>query len=170
MTEAADPALAARARAGDVPAFEGLYRAHVAMVHGVARRILGRADAEDATQEVFVRAWERLGTFRGESTFGAWLKTLAIRHVVNLLRARRPFESSDGELAGRATSAGLRVDLEGAIEALPPGARAVFVLHDVEGRGHAEIAELLAVSVGTSKSQLHRARALLRESLREEHP
>ncbi len=167
--ETADVALAA---AGDARAFERLYRAHLARVNSLARRILGFDDADEATQDVFVRAWEKLGTFRGEAAFGTWLHRLAI----NVLLASRTSRSKrEGRFVGdegmehRAKGASgspeLRMDFEGALRKLPDGAREVFVLHDVEGFKHREIAEMLGVTAGTSKAQLHRARMSLRGHL-----
>lgn len=156
-----------RAAGGDAQAFERLYRATVARVHGLARRLLGDPHADDATQEVYLRAWTRLAGFRGESAFATWLHRLAL----NVLLARRSAalggaEDGERELAQvaerRASEPGLALDLEQLIQGLPRGARDVFVLHDVEGLDHAEVAALLGVSSGTSKSQLHRARTLLR--------
>ena len=163
----------ALASAGDATAFERLYRAHVARVHGLARRMLGSADeADEVTQDVFVRAWNKLGTFRGESQFGTWLHRLAV-NVILAHRSRRSTERSrwlEDEAAvdlapARHAPAGLRQDLEAAMARLPGGARQVFVLHDVEGYRHEEIAERLGISSGTSKSQLHRARMALRTLL-----
>ncbi|MGH7584867.1 MAG: RNA polymerase sigma factor [Gemmatimonadales bacterium] len=167
LGEAADVALAA---AGDAHAFERLYRSHVARVHSLARRMLGSTDeADEVTQDVFVRAWRKLGTFRGESQFGTWLHRLAV-NVILAYRGRRTTERNrwlEDEVAldqapARATPAGLRQDLEAAMARLPEGARKVFVLHDVEGFRHEEIAAQLGVTTGTSKSQLHRARMALR--------
>ena len=167
--ENADVALAA---AGDAHAFERLYRTHVTRVHGLARRMLSDGDADEATQDVFVRAWEKLGTFRGEAAFGTWLHRLA----VNVLLARRsaqgtrrarelPDEAALDLAAVRRQSPELRMDFEQAIARLPDGARQVFVLHDIEGYRHEEIAGMLGVAAGTSKSQLHRARMALRHHL-----
>ncbi|MBI5710403.1 MAG: RNA polymerase sigma factor [Candidatus Eisenbacteria bacterium] len=163
---------AAAAAAGDTRAFERLYRAHVARIHSLARRMLGADLAGEVTQDVFVRAWQKLGTFRGEAAFGTWLHRLAV-NVVLAERARlgtRRGRFAEGEgvmdaLAARpaATDAGL--DFDAAIERLPEGARQVFVLHDVEGYRHEEIASLLGVTSGTTKAQLHRARMLLRRHL-----
>lgn len=165
-SDAADVRLAA---AGDQAAFERLYHAHVARVHGLARRMLGGDDADEATQDVFVRAWQKLGTFRGESAFGTWLHRLAINVMLALraTRARRRERMVEGEgLLERAPShrggLELHMDFETAIGRLPQGAREVFVLHDVEGFKHREIAEMLGVTEGTSKAQLHRARMALR--------
>ncbi len=168
-SEAADVALAA---AGDSQAFERLYRRHVARVHALMRRMVGgETDAEEATQDAFVRAWERLGTFRGEAAFGTWLHRLAVNVALNWRkaagRARTRFddEASPELLPGRRETGAERMDLEAAIGRLPPGARQVFVLHDVEGFRHEEIATLMGVTEGTTKAQLHRARSLLRGHL-----
>ncbi len=168
--DAVDAFLAA---SGDAGAFERLYHAHVARVHTLARRMMGADDADEATQDVFVRAWEKLKTFRGEAAFGTWLHRLA----VNLILARRSsdatrrdrFREDDGAMesaAARRNTPELAMDFEAALERLPEGARQVFVLFDVEGYRHEEIAELLGISTGTSKSQLHRARMILREYLK----
>jgi RNA polymerase sigma-70 factor (ECF subfamily) len=167
--ERTDVALAA---AGDTRAFERLYRAHAARVHGLARRMMGVEHAADLTQDVFVRAWEKLATFRGEAAFGTWLYRLAVNVILNR-RSTRSLERSrldDGEGALEAVPSrrgpeGLALDFEGAIARLPHGARTVFVLHDVEGYRHEEIAEWLGVTVGTTKAQLHRARMILRRHL-----
>jgi RNA polymerase sigma-70 factor (ECF subfamily) len=161
------------AGSGDVHSFERLYHAHVGRIHSLARRMLGADDADEATQDVFVRAWEKLDTFRGEAAFGTWLHRLAINVILakRAKRAKRHARTVEGEgvfahLAARRTSPGLRVDFESAIADLPEGAREVFVLHDVEGFKHREIAEMLGVTTGTTKAQLHRARMALREALR----
>jgi RNA polymerase sigma-70 factor (ECF subfamily) len=169
-----DVALAAQ---GDTGAFERIYRAHLARVHSLARRMAGPEAADELTQDVFVRVWQKLATFRGESSFGTWLHRLAVNVIIERFRtlstARERF-LADGEAAleGLAASSlpgrhDARMDLEMAMKRLPPGARAVFVLHDVEGYRHEEIGSLLGVSVGTSKSQLHRARMTLRSHLME---
>jgi RNA polymerase sigma-70 factor (ECF subfamily) len=168
--DAADAALAAR---GDARAFERLYRAHVGRVRALACRLMGSEEADEATQDVFVRAWEKLGTFRGESAFGTWLHRLGVRVILTRRAARgtrRGRFVEDPELIERRAARGdrpdLKVDFEAAIRQLPDGAREIFVLYDVEGYKHEEIAELLGIAVGTSKSQLHRARMALREVLR----
>ena len=168
-SEAADVALAV---AGDQRAFERLYRLHVARIHSLARRMAAfDGDADELTQDVFVRAWQRLGTYRGEAAFGTWLHRLAVNVILNWRRSeageRRWIE--DGAetelLAGHHSGGAESLDLEGAIAELPPGARQVFVLHDVEGFKHEEIAKMTGVTSGTSKAQLHRARMLLRAYL-----
>jgi RNA polymerase sigma-70 factor, ECF subfamily len=169
--EHADVALAA---AGDRRAFERLYRAHVDRVFSLcARMVQDRGHAEELTQDVFVRVWEKLSLFRGESAFGTWLHRMAVNVVLNdrrasKLRADRRAEVDDLDQLGQDRDAlrpGLAVDLESAIALLPPGARTVFVLHDVEGYTHVEIGRLLGVTAGGTKAQLHRARRLLREAL-----
>jgi RNA polymerase sigma-70 factor (ECF subfamily) len=168
-SEAADVALAV---AGDQRALERLYRLHVARIHSLARRMAGfDGDPDELTQDVFVRAWERLGTYRGEAAFGTWLHRLAVNVILNWRRSeageRRWIEdgAETDVLPGRHQGGAGSLDLEGAIAKLPPGARQVFVLHDVEGFKHEEIASMTGVTAGTSKAQLHRARMLLRASL-----
>lgn len=133
-----------------------------------------REQAEELTQDVFVRAWEKLPQFRGESLFSTWLHRLAVNVVLNARKSEgrqrsRRTDSEDEDMdefaSVRQASPGDRLDLEAAIASLPPGARRVFVLHDVEGFKHEEIAEQLGVTTGGSKAQLHRARMLLREAL-----
>ena len=161
-----DAALARSAAAGDTCAFESLYRRHAGRVHGVR--------AEDLTQEAFVRAWQALPKFRFESAVSTWLHRLAVTTALMELRSRRSgprFDESEDALEdlGMADSAGngtaLSMDLERAVATLPPRARAVLVLHDVEGWKHEEIAGELGMAVGSSKAQLHRARQLLRGRL-----
>jgi len=163
-----------RARAGDEGAFAELYREHAGRVYALCLRLTGDPGAaEERMQDVFIRAWERLRTFRGESAFSSWLHRLAVNVVLAERRAslRRELrvlpagEPERLERAGDAPREGAGVDLEGAIAALPAGARAVFVLHDVEGYAHEEIGNLLGIAAGTSKAQLFRARRLLRERL-----
>lgn len=162
----------ARAANGDAQAYRRLYEAHVGRINSLARRMLSPDLADEATQDVFVRAWQKLGSFRGESAFGTWLYRLAI----NLMLTRRAQaaklrgrEVSDDELLAlqpdRPRSGDLGLDFETAIVGLPDGARQVFVMHDVEGFKHDEIAAALGVTAGTSKAQLHRARMLLRRVL-----
>lgn len=161
-----------RAAAGDREAFERVYRAHVGRVYSLCLRMLGdRTEAEEATQDVFVRVWSKLSLYRGESAFTTWLHRLTMnvvltrRKVEGTRRSRSAGEEPLAVLAQRAAPVGAAMDLEAAIAALPPGARRVFVLHDVEGYTHEEIAGMLGVTSGGSKAQLHRARLLLREAL-----
>jgi len=164
-----------RAQAGDVDAFELLYREHSGRMYALCLRLTA-GDANDATelmQDVFIRAWRRLATYRGESAFASWLHRLAVNTMLENARSDRrrtarvlPMDDT-ARLAGAARSSGveLRMDMENAIASLPKGARLAFVLHDVEGYQHQEIAAQLGVSVGTIKAQLHRAHRLLRERL-----
>jgi RNA polymerase sigma-70 factor (ECF subfamily) len=167
-----DATLAARAAGGDEGAFEALYRRHVARVHTLVRRMADPAAADDITQDIFIRAWNKLGSFRGESAFGTWLHRLAVNVVLTRRRAERTSRAwlTEGDVEvdkapGRSVSPAIAIDLEAAIARLPEGARQVFVLHDVEGWTHEEIAERLGLVAGTSKSQLSRARAALRRML-----
>lgn len=173
---ALDTALARSAAAGDTKAFEALYRRHAGRVHGVIVRLVGShgVRAEDLAQEAFVRAWQALPGFRFESAVGTWLHRLAVTTALMELRSRRSgprFDDDEDALdgLGLADSAGhgtaLSMDLERAVATLPPRARAVLVLYDVEGFKHEEIAAELGMAVGSSKAQLHRARQLLRERL-----
>jgi RNA polymerase sigma-70 factor (ECF subfamily) len=169
---AADRADVALAAGGDVRAFERLYRMHLPRIHSLVRRMTGDRDADDVTQEVFVRAWRKLDTFRGDSAFGTWLYRLALNAVVERRRteaSRRAGYYEDPDLAAnlsvRPPAPHVKIDFEAALVKLPDGAREIFVLHDVEGYKHGEIADLLDISVGTSKAQLHRARMMLRRHL-----
>ena len=162
------------AQQGDLVAFERLYRENERKVFGLCLRLSSDfALAEELTQEVFVRAWRKLGSFRGESAFSTWLYPLAVNVALSERRSRR---RRDARLVATDDPAGLErapgvprpeagFDLQKAMAGLPPGARAVFVLHDVEGRTHEEIAAMLDLAPGTSKAQLFRARRLLREAL-----
>jgi RNA polymerase sigma-70 factor, ECF subfamily len=162
----------ARAAAGDVRAFEELYRAHLPRVHSLVRRMTAGRDADELTQDVFVRLWQKLGTFRGDSSFTTWLHRLAVNVVIERFRTDkvRRARLHDGEdifetLPGPAQTRDLGMDFEAALEKLPDGAREIFVLHDMEGHKHHEIATMLEISAGTSKAQLHRARMMLRKHL-----
>jgi RNA polymerase sigma-70 factor (ECF subfamily) len=164
-----------RAQAGDVDAFELLYRQHAGRIYALCLR-LKAGDSSEATelmQDVFIRAWRGISTFRGDSAFGSWLHRLAVNTMLENARGEQrriarvlPMDDTS-RLEGAARSSGvdLRMDMEEAIASLPQGARLAFVLHDVEGYQHQEIAARLGVSVGTIKAQLHRARRLLRERL-----
>jgi RNA polymerase sigma-70 factor (ECF subfamily) len=166
-----------RAARGDRQAFERLYRLHVDRIYSLCTRMVGdRMRAEELTQDAFVRAWEKLAQFRGESAFGTWLHRLAVNVVLNdrqtegRRRGREDDSVEDVDTVAHGSvraevPAGLTIDLERAIAGLPPGARKVFVLHDVEGYTHDEIGEILGVTAGGCKAQLHRARMLLREAL-----
>ncbi len=183
---AVDPLVGA-AQAGDATAFAALYDAHAPRLFAVCVGLAGnRADAAELVQDTFVRAWERLGTFRGESAFPTWLHRVAVNVMLLQERTRKrrlqrvapvsELESASARAGDTRTTAGadattprldiaLRLDLETAIARLPDGARRVFVLHDIAGYEHAEIAAQLGIATGTSKSHLFRARRLLRGML-----
>lgn len=158
------------ATAGDTSAFETLYRRHVARVHSLARRLLGPTRADDASQEVFLLAWRKLSTYRREGAFGAWLFRLARNWMLTEIGRDRRRERvvalhEVAEPAAPSSEPGHSVDLDMALEQLPLGARRVLALRHFAGCSHQEIAGLLGISVGTSKSQLHRARLLMRSLL-----
>ena len=165
-----DVALAA---GGDVRAFERVYRANLPKVHSLVRRMTGGRDTDELTQDVFVRVWQKLASFRGDSAFSTWLHRLAVNVVIERFRTEttRRNREYDGEhifemLPAVSTRSGdLAMDFETALAKLPDGARQIFVLHDVQGYKHQEIADLLEISAGTSKAQLHRARMMLRRHL-----
>ena len=176
--KAADLELVRRCKQGDARAFEELYRAHSARLYSLLLRMVGAAeDAEDLLQDVFLQAHRKLDSFRGESSLGTWLYRLAVNQCLDYLRGRqskmtRITESFEDEAVQEPTSpapaipaAISRVDLERAIARLPEGCRLAFVLHDVEGFAHHEVAGLLGISEGTSKSQVHKARLKLRSML-----
>lgn len=164
-----------QAQEGDTAAFEQLYRENVGRVYALCLRMTANPElAEELAQEAFIRAWEKIGTFRGQASFSTWMHRLTANVVLSHRRseARRRSRVTEQEdlseyqdLLDRVQGKGLSVDLEEAIAALPQGARTVFVLYDVEGYRHDEIAAMTGVATGTSKAQLHRARKLLREAL-----
>jgi len=171
-----DAGLVERAREGDRVAFEELYRRHRNHVYGLVWRLCGGdpALAEDLLQEAFVRAWQKLDSFRGESRFGTWLHRLSANVALSDRRSRLRRLGRETELEGaverQATGAkdvyaGQRMDLEQAIARLPERARTVLILFDIEGYSHAEISAIAGMAVGSSKAQLHRARKLVRKEL-----
>jgi len=171
-------ALIERCRKGDLGAFEELYRTHAGRLYSVALRLVGNpADAEDLLQEIFLAAHRKLDTFRGESSLGTWLYRLATNLCLDHLRSRTGrsrhvtdsiddepglFDVATSSLAEQTVT---KMDLERALARLPEGCRSAFVLHDVEGLEHREVAEILGVAEGTSKSQVHKARLKLRKML-----
>jgi RNA polymerase sigma-70 factor (ECF subfamily) len=176
---AGDDALVQRARRGDVDAFEALYRAHSARVYALCLRLTGdRAQAVELAQDVFIRAWEALPDFRGEASVTTWLHRIAVNAMLTARRGDRrrsarialaEDDESDAREAASGSSAprdvGAAIDLERAIATLPAGARRAFVLHDVEGYTHEEIAEMTGLASGTLRAQLYRARQLLMKAL-----
>lgn len=172
----ADMGLAERCRAGVPGAFEELYRAQAPRLFGLACRMVGRADADDLLQDIFLSAHRKLVLYKGESSIGTWLFRMATNLCLDHLRSRGTryanlTESMDDEPSAGSTGSGAvlgvvdRMDLERALASLPQGCRMVFVLHDVEGLEHREVGEVLGISDGTSKSQLHKARMRLRQML-----
>src|SRR5579884_1761578 len=172
-----------RAKRGDAASFEALYGLHKRRVYSLCLRMTGNtAEAEDLTQEAFLQLYRKIATFRGESAFSTWLHRLAVNVVLMHLRKKglpevslqetlepqqedgpkKDIGAPDNALVGSID----RVNLERAIESLPPGYRIIFVLHDIEGYEHNEIAEMMGCSIGNSKSQLHKARMKLRDLLR----
>jgi RNA polymerase sigma-70 factor (ECF subfamily) len=172
----ADLALAERCRQDAPGAFEQVYRQHAPRLFGLACRLVGRNEAEDLLQDIFLAAHRKMALYKGESSLGTWLFRLATNQCLDYLRSKRArlsllTDPIDDDPRSPVTGSGAvlgvvdRLDLERALAALPPGCRAVFVLHDVEGCEHREIADALGVSDGTSKSQLHKARMRLRTLL-----
>ncbi|HYE14763.1 MAG TPA: RNA polymerase sigma factor [Pyrinomonadaceae bacterium] len=175
---AADYELAQAAAAGDSKAFEELYARHSRRVYSLCLRMMANtAEAEDLTQEVFIQLHRKIGSFRGESAFTTWLHRMTVNQVLMHFRkrgVRMEQTTDDGETPVQVVSGTEnpnhmpvvdRIALDKAIGKLPPGYRSVFVLHDVEGHEHEEISRILGCSVGTSKSQLHKARMKLRQLL-----
>jgi RNA polymerase sigma-70 factor (ECF subfamily) len=168
------PDIIRRAQAGDSAAFEQLYREHSPRVFALCLRLSGgtRSEATELMQDVFIRAWRNLKSFRGDSAFSSWLHRLTVNAMLENARAAKRRESrvtTMGELTtdsfARSEQPDVNVDIERAIAALPDGARMAFVLHEIEGYQHAEIAAQLGIAEGTVKAQLHRARKLLIEAL-----
>ncbi len=164
---------------GDLPPFEELFKLHHRRVYALCLRMTGNTtEAEDLCQEVFIQLFRKLDTFRGESTFKTWLHRLTVNHVLMHFRKRRSRKeelTKAGELPDQLSNSRRvfmsfpildRLALDEAIVKLAPGYRTVFILHDVEGLQHVEIANILGCSVGTTKSQLHKARLRMRQSLR----
>jgi RNA polymerase sigma factor (sigma-70 family) len=165
--DAHDVALAVR---GDTRAFERVYRRHGAGLHALARRMVGPELADDGVQDVFLHAWKQLGQFRGEARFSTWLHRVAVsvllRQATNARRIAARVSSSDPDsLQARVSPTDAHIDVNSALSRLTEEVRAVVVLHDMEGYGHAEIADALGISVSASKMRLLRARMQLREWL-----
>ena len=165
--------LVTRAQRGDVAAFEALYREHSGRVFALCLRLSAdRTVARELAQDVFVRAWDALPEFRGEAGLGTWLHRIAVNEMLMRERSERrrgartsANEDVEAELAAPAVDVGAAIDLERAIASLPPGVRRAFVLHDVEGYSHQEIADMTGLAAGTLRAQLHRARQLLTRRL-----
>ena len=180
-TQLSDVELAKRSASGDLRAFEEIYRRHFRRVYSICLRMTGNpTEAEDLTQEVFTHLFKKIGSFRGESAFTTWLHRMTVNLVIMYFRKQQnrleftaeEDETPDQIVRGTENPNSMpvidKISLEKAISKLSPGYRTVFVLHDVEGYEHEEIAKMLGISVGTSKSQLHRARLNLRKLIREQ--
>jgi RNA polymerase sigma-70 factor (ECF subfamily) len=159
-----------RAQGGDVDAFEAVYRAHAPAIHALCRRMCGdEEEARELVQDAFVRAWERLPGFRGQSTLATWLHRVAVNAVlerwrINKREALRMIDDADGSVLdsqGVVRDPDAAMDIATAMTRLPRGSRTVFVLHDIEGYGHDEIAAMTGIAAGTSRTQLFRARRAL---------
>ena len=167
--------LIARCQTGDVEAFESLYQQHAARLYTLACRMAGSPeDGEDLLQEIFLQAYRKLGSFKGDSAIGTWLYRLALNHCLDYVRSRQAkmsklTETLDADTSFQPTARRetpiARLDLERAVERLPEGCREAFVLHDVEGFDHKEVGKLLGIAEGTSKSQVFKARMKLRALL-----
>ncbi len=178
-----DNELVSRAVKGDTAAFEEIHRRYRRLVYAIALRMTGNpADAEDLAQDSFIALMQKMGSFRGEASFTSWLYRLTINQVLMHFRRRKyrpedqtfdgrmPERSAGGAVTARSFAVLDRIAIDRAVSALPPGYRAVFILHDIEGYEHKEIAQMMGCRVGTAKSQLHRARAKLRALLSNQSP
>ena len=177
---ARDTSVNARAKAGDIETFEEIYREHAPRVYALCLRLTANpVEARDLTQDTFVRAWEALPNFRGDANITTWLHRIAVNAMLMQRRSTRrrlsrvtlvEDERDDDDVAPQGSVApadvGSAIDLERAIAALPPGVRRAFVMHDVEGYSHEEIARMTGLAAGTLRAQLHRARQLLIQRLR----
>jgi RNA polymerase sigma-70 factor (ECF subfamily) len=170
MTPDPDASDVTLAQAGDLEAFERLYDRHVARINSLAKWMLGSTDTDDVIQDIFVRAWERLDTFRGQAPFGAWLHKLGVNVLLRYrerLRVHQDHFLSDEDAiqSAAAPSDGLQLhtEIESAIWKLPERVRQVLLLHDMEGYRHTEIAELLGISAATSRWHAHAGRLMLQE-------
>ncbi len=180
-TEPSDYQLAQLSAGGDMTAFEDLYRRHFRRVYALCLRMTGKPEeAEDLTQETFTHLYKKIGSFRGDSAFTTWLHRMTVIQVLMQFRKRKsrpeftmgedetPIQIVQGTENENRMPIVDKIILENAISKLPPGYRSVFVLHDVEGHEHGEVAEMLGISEGTSKSQLHKARLKLRGLIRQQ--
>jgi len=175
-TDEESPDLVARCQQGDVDAFAELYTRHSARIFSLAARMAGSPETgEDLLQEIFLQAYRKIGGFKGDAAIGTWLYRLALNHCLDFVRSRQAkMDKATGTiddderpaaLMARRESPSERIDLERAMQQLPSGCREVFVLHDVEGYEHKEIAAMLGIAEGTSKSQVFKARMKLRALL-----
>jgi len=168
-------ALIRQAQRNDAPAFEALYRLHIDKVYGVCLRMTGNiSEAEDCAQEAFIQAWNKLQKFRGDSAFSTWLHRIAVNAVLGRMRKSKREQERILALADTLSPSidtgdnGELRDLSEAVDRLPEGARHVFVLHAVYGYSHDETGDMLGIAAGTSKAQLHRAKRLLAQQLKQQ--
>ena len=164
-----------QAQRSDTRAFESLYRLHVGKVYGLCLRMTGNvSEAEDCTQDAFIQAWNKLEKFRGDSTFATWLHRIAVNTVLGRIRKSKREQDRIQAVADTSPAplamgdVGELRDLSEAVDRLPAGARQVFILHAVYGYSHKEAGSMLGIAAGTSKAQLHRARRLLAQQLKEQ--
>ncbi len=174
-TRTDEASLIAKAKRSDAQAFESLYRMHVDRVYGLCLRMTGNvSEAEDCAQEAFIQAWNKLDKFRGDSAFSTWLHRIAVNAVLGRMRKSKREHDRIQLAAQNPTSpasvgdSGNLRDLSDAVDALPEGARHVFVLYAIYGYSHKEAGKMLGIATGTSKAQLHRARRLLAQQLQEQ--
>jgi RNA polymerase sigma-70 factor (ECF subfamily) len=167
--------LVLQAKAGSHAAFEALYRTHLGHVYGICMRILmDQSKSEEVTQKIFIHAWMKLQSFRGESRFSSWLYRLSVNMILDQLKLvgwknDPDIQNEQKQFTGAHSfepAHNLRLDLNNAIDLLPRQARIIFVMHDIAGYTHEEIAEAMKLSPGTCKAQLSRARRILREVLK----
>ena len=174
-TDDVSPDLVERCQAGDVDAFEELYARHSGRIFSLAARMAGSPETgEDLLQEIFLQAYRKIGGFKGDAAVGTWLYRLALNHCLDFVRSRQAKmdkatgtidDDRSAALPSRHESPVEKIDLERAVQQLPPGCREAFVLHDIEGYEHREIAKMLGIAEGTSKSQVFKARMKLRALL-----
>jgi RNA polymerase sigma-70 factor (ECF subfamily) len=168
-------ALIRQAQRSDARAFEALYKMHIDKVYGICLRMTGNvSEAEDCAQDAFIQAWNKMDKFRGDSAFSTWLHRIAVNSVLSRIRkAKREQDritavSDTGVATVTTGDLGELRDLSEAVDRLPEGARNVFVLHAVYGYSHDETGDMLGIATGTSKAQLHRAKRLLAQQLKQQ--
>ena len=168
-------ALIKQAQRSDARAFEALYRLHIDRVYGICLRMTGNvSEAEDCAQEAFIQAWNKMKKFRGDSAFSTWLHRIAVNSVLGRMRKSKREQDRIMAVTENAPPAvtmgdtGDLRDLSEAVDRLPEGARHVFVLHAVYGYSHGETGAMLGIAEGTSKAQLHRAKRLLAQQLKQQ--
>ena len=166
-----DEKLISRCKSGDTEAFRSLYEKYSGRVYALALRLCGNQDAaDDLTQEVFIKVWEGIGAFKGESALYSWMHRICVNSFLMKLRSDKNYEKKIGESSNNLlmiayTQDDISLDMEKALQKLPSQAKLVFILFDIEGYKHKEISQMLKIEEGTSKAHLHKARKILREEL-----